>query len=361
MRLTSPDRSMDMELSAQVLAACQRRVSTLWGLHFPPERWRELQRHLRLVADELGMGLAACVTALLQEPPPSRLVKQCVQELTVGNTYFLRDADFFNKLARDCLAPLIARRRAVRHFQLRLWSAGCCTGEEAYTLAVLLGELLPEHECWQVLIVATDLNPAFLAEARLGCYGNWSFRQVEDRWRQRHFVQENNGRWRIREAFRKHVVFLEHNLVESHYPDPVLGLADCDVILCRNVLMYFASAQAAAVLTRLMDCLGPEGILLLATAEGMVCQWARMVPDLWPGALCLHRQTSTGSENILPKILPDGVRRTLPGNGQVPERRTVQALPLLEVAATKNAPATLVRSEERRVGKECRSRWSPDH
>lgn len=341
MRLTMLDRSTDLELSEQEFVACQHRISALWGLHYPPERWRELLRHLRQVADELGMTLVDCVAALLQEPSPSEVIAQCVRELTVGETYFRRDADFFDKLARDYLTPLIAQRRASQHFQLRLWSAGCCTGEEAYTLAILLGEMLPAQERWHVRILGTDLNPAFLAAARHGCYGNWSFRQAGELWRQRNFVQENNGRWCIREPFRKQVVFLEHNLAEARYPDLALGLADYDVILCRNVLMYFAPAQATVALKRLRDCLGPGGILLLAPAEGILCHRAEIVPDLWPGALCLHRRPSGRSENILPHILQDEVRRAPAENWPMPKRAPEQALSLSEMALTMDAPPAI--------------------
>src|SRR5690606_2810464 len=102
-------------------------------------------------------------------------------------------------------------------------------------LAILLDDLLPDLECWQLQIIASDINPTFLALARQGCYGNWSFRQVSDGWRRRHFIQENNNRWRINEKYRERVTFLELNLVETFHPDPTRGLGCCDVIVCRNV------------------------------------------------------------------------------------------------------------------------------
>lgn len=290
MRLHTLNSDANPALPASTLAACQQRISELWGLHFPPERWRDLSRHLRLVAGELDISLPAMGDALLREPPSPRVAAHCVREFTVGETYFLRDADFFTKLRQAVLTPLIARRRAAQDLHLRFWSAGCCTGEEAYTLAILLGELLPDLERWQVQIIASDLNPAFLASARRGSYGNWSFRQVSGAWRQRHFDRESNNRWHIHDAYRERVTFLEHNLIEACYPDTARGLAQCDVILCRNVLMYFSPKQATSTLRRMLTCLEPGGVLLLASQEGMLCHWAELTPELWPGALCLRRQ-----------------------------------------------------------------------
>ena len=291
MRLPRPDPDVNTALPAPVLAACQQRISALWGLHFPPERWRDLARHLRLVAGELDISINACIDGLLSEPPTRQVAAQCVREFTVGETYFLRDGGFFAKLRQAVLMPLIAQRRAAHDLRLRIWSAGCCTGEEAYTLAILLEDLLPDLECWQLQIIASDINPAFLASARQGSYGNWSFRQVSDGWRQRHFIQENNNRWRIHEQYRERVTFLEHNLIEAFYPDLTRGFAHCDVIVCRNVLMYFNPIQAASTLQRLLNCLESGGVLLLAAQEGMLCQEAGLTPALWPGALCLRKQT----------------------------------------------------------------------
>lgn len=293
MRLTSLAPEAKGKFSAQTLANCQHRINAEWGLHFPPERWTDLERHLRLVAAELGVSAEDCASTLQKPSLATPVAARWVQELTVGETYFLRDPDFFERLAQAVMIPLIAQRRARQQFHLRLWSAGCCTGEEAYTLAILVRSLLPDAEAWQIRILASDLNSAFLAKARRGSYGKWSFRQVDGRWQARHFERESDGCWRIRQEYRDDVVFLEHNLVETHYPDPGIGLADCDVILCRNVLMYFSPAQAVAALARLRATLSADGVLLLASAEGMLCQWAGLVPDIWPGALCLNRKART--------------------------------------------------------------------
>ena len=298
MRSPVPAPSLDLELSAPLLAACQARIAALWGVHFPPARWRDLTRHLRLVADELQLSLPACVSALLQDTPPPSLIALCVREFTVGETYFLRDADFFEKLSQAVLAPLIARRRAAGDLRLKLWSAGCCSGEEAYTLAILVAELIPDPERWQLQIIASDLNPEFLAAARRGRFGSWSFRQANEDWRRRHFVEEGHSRWRIQDEYRRHLTFLEHNLIRTDFPDSSRGLVDCDLILCRNVLMYFTEAQAVGALQRLLRCLEPDGALFMGAAEGMLCQWAGIKAELWSGALRLHQQTSADKNTV---------------------------------------------------------------
>ncbi len=276
-------------LDPELLAACQRWIDQHWGLHFPPEKWHDLNRHLDLLAPELNYDTAQSLARSLLQGSLSRQREQrLVQELTVGETYFFRDRACFQALAHTFLAPLITRRRGGRR-TLNLWSAGCCTGEEAYSLAMLIGELLDDEDNWQINIVGTDLNRAFLDKARSGVYGAWSFRRVEPGRKIVCFRPEATAGqtrlWRIRDRWKNRVRFFELNLAEPTYPDPTRGLAELDLIICRNVLMYFSPAQAIAVLHRLTRCLSDDGLLLVGAVDGGYCQAAGLNTEVWPCAL----------------------------------------------------------------------------
>ena len=144
------------------------------GLSFPPQRHESAEHGVRRAMARAGatdpeefLGLAA---------RDARVLDDLVVELTVGETYFFRNEPQFQALEQHILPELIARRRPSR--QLRLWSAGCASGEEPYSLAILLERLLPDLADWHILILATDINPQVLARAKRGCYGEWSFRQT---------------------------------------------------------------------------------------------------------------------------------------------------------------------------------------
>ena len=277
-------------LDPALLAACQRWVDRRWGLHFPPDKWRDLNRHLDFLARDMNYDTAQNLArSLLNGTLSHKHEQRLVQELTVGETYFFRDQACFQALAQAFLMPLIDRRRNGPR-TLNLWSAGCCTGEEAYSLAMLVGDLLDDPDGWQVNILGTDVNRASLDKARDGVYGAWSFRRVRPGRKAACFHPQSTGSgrarfWRIRDRWRSQVRFFELNLAEPTYPDPARGLAELDLILCRNVLMYFSPAQAIATLHRLTRCLAGDGLLLVGAVDGDHCQAAGLTTEAWPSAL----------------------------------------------------------------------------
>ncbi|ABC30578.1 Methylase of chemotaxis methyl-accepting protein [Hahella chejuensis KCTC 2396] len=278
-------------LSPDLLSACQWKINELWGLHYPQERWSDLERHLKLTSLDLGYDEpSAFARALLYDQIDTAQKVRLATELAVGETYFLRDPACYQHLIRHFLVPLLDQRRRSGRKTLRIWSAGCCSGEEAYSLAIMLEGLLPDMRGWNVELIATDLVAEFVEKAQSGNYGAWSFRQADPQWRARYFTQIGANQWAIHDRFRRRIHFFQLNLAQSVYPDEKRRLCDCDVILCRNVLMYFSPSQAAAVLDRLQRSLSPGGVLLLSPVESVICQWAGKKVHNWPEAVCLRRQ-----------------------------------------------------------------------
>nr|MDQ2687274.1 chemotaxis protein CheR [Armatimonadota bacterium] len=190
---------MDNDTPGGLIQDVSRLVESEMGLHYPPERWPDLQRGLLAAGSDLGYAegdAAGIAERLLAAPLNKRQIEALAGALTVGETFFFRDRATFTALEHDILPALIAARRAGnRH--LRLWSAGCCTGEEPYSLAMLIARLLPDREDWRVSILATDINPRFLQKAEEGVFAEWSFRDVPPWLKQRYFTQTPNGRFAI--------------------------------------------------------------------------------------------------------------------------------------------------------------------
>lgn len=266
--------------SPRVLEVLAHKVHQHLGIDFSAERRPDLLRRLQLLAMEQHIeDFSGWLQALAFADWDAAQVQALIPGFTVGETYFRRDAEALEWLARQHLGPLLARRRQAGQRSLRLWSAGCCTGEEAYSLLFLLDELLGrEADSWSLELLASDINTAFLARAEQGLYGANAFRRNDSAFRRRHFQAE--GRlWRVRPAWRGRIRFIPYNLADGLQPCPMQG---ADLILCRNVLMYFSPPRAAAVLHRLLGSLSRDGLLLLSAVEAGIATQAGFT-GTWAG------------------------------------------------------------------------------
>jgi chemotaxis protein methyltransferase CheR len=181
---------------------------------------------------------------------------------TNGETYFFRDHGQFDLLRLRLLPELIARRRGAK--SLRLWSAGCASGEEAYSLAMLVDMLLPERDGWNIFILGSDINQTALVNARRGHYGQWSFRMMPPALQQ-HYFKHKNDEWALDERIRRMVTFHADDLTSG--PSPGGEWRDMDLILCRNVFIYFAVNTVTAVADKLAAALNEGGYLLTGHTE----------------------------------------------------------------------------------------------
>jgi chemotaxis protein methyltransferase CheR len=185
---------------------------------------------------------------------------QVVEHLTVGETYFMRDPAQIAALRETILPDVITRRAAQR--RMRFWSAGCSTGEEPYTLAMLLEELTVLGG-WDLLLVGTDVNRESLRIAREARYPAWSFRATPPALRDRHFDAVGSS-WQLRDSIRRLVRFAWMNLgAESLMPPS----ADIDLIMCRNVTIYFDEAATQRLYRALVAALSPGGWLMLGPSD----------------------------------------------------------------------------------------------
>lgn len=186
-------------------------------------------------------------------------VGELAELLTVTETFFYRNPDqirAFVDIARSGAAK--GQRR------LRVLSAGCASGEEPYSLAIALREAIPNVDAWDVQILAVDVNPAMLAKAKRARYSHWSLRSTPDQIRSRYF-DAGTSDFGLAESVRRMVELRSHNLADG---DALLLRGfPCDVIFCRNVIMYFTAEVMRRVVARLTDALAPGGHLFLGHAE----------------------------------------------------------------------------------------------
>ena len=167
---------MESHLPDEQLAQLSDHVAATMGLYFPVGRRRDLERNLKLASTEFGYkDFDLFLKWLLSEPLTQEQVESLASFLTISETYFWREPRVFEAL-RDQILPELTRAKATTGRNLRLWSAGCATGEEPYSIAIALREALPDLKDWRITLLATDINPHILRQAAAGVYGNWSFR-----------------------------------------------------------------------------------------------------------------------------------------------------------------------------------------
>src|SRR5437588_5295215 len=217
----------------------------------------------------------ALARRLRAAPPGDPLRRAFVEALTISETHFFRIRGHFDVLAERVVPALMVGRRRIR--RLRVWSAGCSTGEEAWTLAILLERLVPPD--WDATVVATDVDERALEHAGRGVYGPRSFRQTPEWVRARWFSRTAAG-WEVDPALRRRVRFAALNLATDAYPSFETGTSGVDLLLCRNVLLYFTPEARARAAARLARCLAAGGWLAVSPAE--------LSPGLFPGLAVRH-------------------------------------------------------------------------
>lgn len=304
---------MTMTVSEARWSQLSQFIGEHMGLHFPPESWRDLERGLAAVArDRQFASVEACIDWLLSSPLSKSQVEILASQLTVGETYFFREKQSFQALEEHILPELIRSRRGADR-RLRLWSAGCATGEEPYSIAIALSRALPDWQDWQITILATDINPGFLEKAYRGVYKDWSFRDPPAGIQERYFRRPSDGCRAIVPEIKERVTFSYLNLAEDVYPSLLNNTNAMDVVFCRNVLMYFAAERASEVVRKLYRALAGGGWLVVGSAETSQALYPEFVAVNFPGATLYRKASERGfTAPVFPSLLPEKAQEVFP-------------------------------------------------
>ncbi|MGE0491849.1 MAG: CheR family methyltransferase [Vulcanimicrobiota bacterium] len=232
------------------------------GLHYYQSRPEDLAR--RVAKRLTAVGANSCKAYLEQLSPydPSQgEMARLISVLTVGETYFFRNRRHFFALEREIIPALLEQNRTRR--SLRIWSAGCANGAEPASLNILLRRGFSQSLTgWNLGLWATDIDQQALEQARTASYNNWSLRSTPEAVRRECFLPRA-GRWLLLEKYRDLIQYGFHNLAGQEFPSP----GSVDLILCRNVMIYFSLRLMRRVLASLRACLRPGGWLLVGHSE----------------------------------------------------------------------------------------------
>ena len=234
-------------------------------------RWR-IETALSSLLRARGIAtLDELITILVMEKEPG-LANEVVEALLNNETYFFRDRAPFDTLLHQALPQLATRRAASR--RLRIWSAGCSTGQEAYSIAMMFAENPAAWRGWTIDIVGSDVSAAAIAQARAATYSQFEVQRGLAVTQMVRWFEEHDGAWRGVEALRRQVRFQVHNLL-----DPALRPGGFDIVLCRNVLLYLNAEKRGVALDRLAASLAPDGWLMLGAGETVIGQTDQLVAD----------------------------------------------------------------------------------
>jgi chemotaxis protein methyltransferase CheR len=283
---------MTRSISDELISQAAELIAAQLGLHFPPERWDDLERGIGAAAREFGSrDLQSFVRSFISSPWTKSRIEVLASHLTIGETYFFRDENTFEILQSHILPELISSRQK-KERRLRVWSAGCCTGEEPYSMAILLSRMISDLESWNITILGTDINRRFLQKASEGIYRDWSFRS-NPTWTKAKDFHRKNGLLEISPDVKKMVTLSYLNLAEDAFPSLSNNTNAMDLILCRNVLMYFSVEQATNVIGNFDRCLIDGGWLIVSPSETSQLLFSQFQAVSFPGAT-LYQKSSHG-------------------------------------------------------------------
>lgn len=264
--MTMPQRS-ENETVFEALLLYQLHTGSLIPKHSVPAFRRGLE------AQQEARGISSTRLLELLERGETRCLREIARSLSIPESYFFRDPSGWNALVEDVLPLYFLRTEPVR-----IWSAGCARGEEPETLAMLLTEHMGTSPNFQIL--ATDVDPDILAAARRGRYTPWSLRALPEEMRR--YFEERDGHFHLlREKLRARVEYVHHHLLLESLPPPWCEGPKIDVVLCRNVLIYFHADAVRRVFEIFHDLVAPGGHLLLASTDPWPTSpgWERLHPQ----------------------------------------------------------------------------------
>ena len=297
---------MTRDIPQHMLAELSRLVAVHTGLHFPEKKYPSLAKTMTSVVRDLGTDIHQLVQSLYASPP-QEIMDALTTRLTVGETYFLRDKNFF-QILQDHILRGITQHPKRHSKKIVFWSAACATGEEPYSIAIMMDQMLPALRGWEIIILGSDINPAALTKAKKGIYSNWSLRGTPEKIIKTYFTPLTGNYFALTPRIKQMVKFQKVNLMADHYR-PLLDFYDTiDIILCCNVLMYIEDTARNRVLRKLSGLLVDNGWLVTGPAESGFVNRPEFSPVRFPSAL-YHRK---GPPRQMPETAPIKTRSRKP-------------------------------------------------
>ncbi|MCH2131968.1 MAG: protein-glutamate O-methyltransferase CheR [Pirellulaceae bacterium] len=234
------------------------------GIRLPADKDYLIRSRVEQLATELGIESGVNLVVRLRCDKGSSLRQNLIDVLTNNETFFFRDELQFNIFEREVLPEVLGARNVQKG--LTIWSAACSSGQEAYSIAMVLLEQLAQHSDWNVNVLGTDVSSAMIETARVGEYSRLQAKRgMRDQLLEKYSRPINDKTWRVGAAVRRIVNFEHHNLMA-----PFPAIPRMDIVFLRNVLIYFDIAGKREILNKIRSVIAPDGYLFLGTGETLL-------------------------------------------------------------------------------------------
>jgi chemotaxis protein methyltransferase CheR len=254
------------DLSVEQFKSLSQQIYHKLGLHFDDKKIYFLKTRVAKRMAALGMDDPRDYVFLVSYADPKGVEMQALANLvTTNETYMFREYDQLQAFANYCLPEVLSAKQARGERTLRIWSAGCSSGEEPYTLAMILQDVFPQAQSWECEIVATDIDENMLRKVVAARYGFRSINEVPEDYRER-YLTEDGEEWVVRRRTAALVKPRHLNLQDRMAMRAMRGF---DFIFCRNVLIYFDDLSRKAVIDHFYNALNPGGYVFLGHSESV--------------------------------------------------------------------------------------------
>jgi chemotaxis protein methyltransferase CheR len=267
-----------MKLASTEVASVAGLVMDLCGILLDESKGYLIESRLAPIAQQHGLGSYTELVHKARTSYDKPLLKQIINAITTNETLFFRDDSPFDALQHKALPELIdSKAKTPFPKRLRIWSAACSTGQEPYSIAMTLHELIPDIHSWDVNILATDICDAAVEQASSGTYTAFEVeRGMKANYLERYLVRHQNN-WKVRDELRALISFQHLNLMS-----PFTGMGPFDIVFCRNVAIYFTPEGRRDVFKRISQTLTRDGYLFVGCAESL----ADLGPQFTPHHHC---------------------------------------------------------------------------
>lgn len=232
-----------------------------YGIYLKENKKILVEGRLNTVLEELGFSSFSEYIDFIVADKSGKAVTELINKITTNHTFFMREADHFTYF-KDKVMPELSI--SVKDKDLRIWSAACSTGEEPYTLAILLDEFFGRNKMyWDAKVLATDISDHVLSIAQQGMYSMEQLQPLPVTWKMNYFQLQHNGNYMVKDALKNEVIFRKFNLNDNAFPFK----KKFHVIFCRNVMIYFNEETKKRLINRLYDALANGGYLFIGHSE----------------------------------------------------------------------------------------------
>lgn len=250
-----------MEMTDEDYQCLSGYIKKKFGIHMGPEKKRLVEGRLQKILQELQFSDMKTYCNYLLEEKTGKADVALVNAITTNHTFFMRETEHFSCFSKVVLPQM---EQSIRDYDLRTWCAACSSGEEAYTLAMLIRDFFSlKSGPWNTKLLATDISLTALAAAKSGVYSAEAVALLPERWRKIYFKKIDGAYYQVKPELKEEIIYRQFNLINAQFPFK----KKFHTIFCRNVMIYFDSSTRRALVKKFHACLEKGGYLFIGHSE----------------------------------------------------------------------------------------------